>query len=222
MAPFRRLKQNELDRLSDEELIAYLRKADAEGDHAAVREAMGILAFGFEPKIEVWARKAGDAAEDIVLQVLEDALKSAFDGTSVGEFNVWLRTITKRRVADHYRRLERRPDENPLPEEHEGDEDVWGSLGEEDEALEGVVLQPLIDEALESLSEAHRHVIELAGSVDLGFDGLPAKEAAQQFNNQFLGAGDDPMTDGNVHQILSRFRRRLQEAYQAAEGPTGG
>ena len=62
-------------------------------------------------------------ADDVASEVFISALKSAFDGNSVGEFVNWLQTITKRRVAEYHRA---RPDEPDLPlaEENGGERDA--------------------------------------------------------------------------------------------------
>jgi hypothetical protein len=53
--------------------------------------------------------------------------------------------------------------------------------------------------------------------VELGFDGRPAKETAEMISDQFDDELDDPMTNGNVHQILSRFRKRCREIFEASD-----
>jgi DNA-directed RNA polymerase specialized sigma24 family protein len=216
---FRELKEHELDGLGDEELIAYANGAREAGQIGAWRTAMGVLAFGFEDRIRFWARKVGPThVEDLVADVLEGALQSLakdtarFEGATPGEFGAWLRRITKFRVADHYRALEGKPKAAPLPEEHEEDEEFWGVSAAHPDHAGLVVERALVEEAFSAMkNDTHRLAIDLAGDPAMGFKGLPAKEAAAQINNQIGDKLNDPMTDGNVHAILSRFRRSLED-----------
>ena len=55
------------------------------------------------------------------MTVMLAAIKSAFDGTSIGEFVVWLNRIVARRgIADFHRDREDDPKVGPLPTEHHG------------------------------------------------------------------------------------------------------
>ena len=82
---------------------------------------------------------------------------------------------------------------------------MWGAAGEVPDPTEDVVERSVSDQAVGELGDVHRRVIQLAGPVSLGFGGWPAKETATAINDQFDDELGDPMTDVNVHQILSRF-----------------
>jgi RNA polymerase sigma factor (sigma-70 family) len=214
LSPFHRLSVNDLDALSDEKLIAYYREAIAAGQGDAGREAMAVLAMGYASRIRFWARDVQEYADDIVQEVLEDMLKLVFEGRTPGQLGSLIRTITRRRAVDHIRRKQARPRETALPEEHEESEDIWGAAGEVPDHADEVVEHALVRQAFDELSDEHRRVVERGGDVDLGFDGLPAKEVTQAINQE-SGSGADSMTNANVHQILSRFRRRLREIAKA-------
>ena len=105
----------------------------------------------------------------------------------------------------------------PLPEEHEREEEIWGAAGEVPDPTEAIVERSVSDQALAKLGEVHRRVVELAGPADLGFDGRPAKETASMINDQLGAQLDDPMTDVNVHKILSRFRKCCRKILEASD-----
>ena len=129
MAPFRTLNDNELSALTDEELIA--RQADA---RQASRPQDAARALGHllnRNRYRVWAwvqlKIPADDVEDVVSEVTVSAISSVLEGTTVGEYVEWLRTIVHRRVADYHRRKEGEPTFEPLPEEHEGSDEIWES-----------------------------------------------------------------------------------------------
>ena len=66
-----------------------------------------------------------------------------------------------------------------------------------------MVVQSVIDECLEELSEAHRDVIELNV-----FQDLDAPTTAERVNEKHPDL-DPPMSQANVHKIVSRFRKCL-------------
>ena len=207
-AQFRKLPDHELDQLSDEKLIAYLREAFSAGEHAAGKRALAILVYGHAANVErrMLLRMPRWAAQDCAHDALVRAIAAAFDGTSEGEFHSWLNTITDRTAADWFRRRARRPRETPLPGEHAGDDEIWG----EEPAVEGesgaVELQLILEEIMAELSAPHRQVIELHV-----LDGLPAAETCALIEG---------MSADNVAQIASRFRKRLREVLEQAEHGT--
>jgi RNA polymerase sigma factor (sigma-70 family) len=225
LAPFRKLNDNELSALTDEELIALQADARQASRPLATSRALGHLLNRHRYRARAWVqlKVPTDDVEDVVSEVTVSAISSVLEGTTVGEYVEWLRTIVHRRVADYHRRKEAQPQFQPLPEEHEADEEIWESkLGREPEAQDDpadeVLLRDFLQPALDELSDVHRRVIELAGPLGLGFDHRPAKEVASQINDQFAGKLDDPMTDANVHQILSRFRKRLRKLFEKSGG----
>jgi RNA polymerase sigma factor (sigma-70 family) len=197
--PFRPLTQAELDRLSDDDLIAYLREAAAAGASEHARLALQVLVFGFWDLVEarLSARLPAWAVEDETSNVIARAITSSFAGTSEGEFRSWLTTIIKRAVADFYRAQERTPKQTPLHRTTEdGEQENLPGRFEADGA--GYVeVQTLVESCLDELSDPHRRVVEI-----LVFEDRDAKDAAAEV---------DGITEANAYQIVSRFRRRLRE-----------
>lgn len=205
MEYFARLSQSELAGLGNETLVDYVAAAREAGERAAEKEAVGILAYGFEPTIRTWVRmRMGSApqdVDDVVMEVLQSALRSSFEGKVVGEFGAFLKTITSRRVVDYFRERGRQLAMSPLGSEHEGDDGVWG--GEpftEDDPTAMEVLE-LVDRVLGERNEQHRQVIRLYGPEVAGCQDLPAEEVAARV---------DGISVANVHKIWSRFKRDLE------------
>jgi RNA polymerase sigma factor (sigma-70 family) len=224
MSDFRPLTETELAALSAEELIAYHHEARRLGRHDEARSALAILVWGFRGRVGFWvSRKVPRPdVDDVANEVIESAIRSSFDRATPGQFGAWLRRIAQRRVADYHAAESRRPDQVPLPEEHEREDEIWGGGGVAPDPTQEVVERSVVEQALGELSEVHRRVVELAGPQDLGFEQRTGKETARLVTDQLSAQMDDPMTEANVHQILSRFRKRLAELLDDAGGGGGG
>jgi RNA polymerase sigma factor (sigma-70 family) len=203
---FRPLPDHNLQQLSDEELIAYIRAARDEGQLAHGRPALAILVFGYERDVKrrLSFKVPKHAVDDLAHDALVKAIAAAFDGSSVGEFRSWLHTIVDRTAVDFFRRAQRRPKETLLPSEHAGEEDVWGAEPMVDGEARAVELRIVVDEVLDTFNERHRLVVELHV-----FGGLTAAEVCGRI---------DGMSEDNVAQIASRFRAKLR----ARLDPGGG
>ena len=204
---YRPRKEHELSTLSDDDLVAHIVAARKAGDLPGLKLSLGILGFRrWEDTVRrVLAKVPPADAEDVASQALEGAIKAAFEGESMGEFVNLLHTVTDRRIADYHRKLEGKPRQEPLPDEHEKDEDVWGVAGAEPDFSGGVDTRWVLEEALGELSKAHRMVVEL------WLEGYSAEETAAKVNNELGDALDKPMTESNAHKICSRFRKHLDE-----------
>lgn len=205
------MSESELQRLSSDELIQHIREARDAGRDDAVRAALAILCYRHfdDVKRRIKLRVPPEHVEDQAMVVMLAAIRSAFDGTSIGEFVTWLnRIIARRGIADFHRDREDDPPVGPLPTEHQGEEEVWGEEPGESDETGRVVVQSVIDECLEGLSHPHRDVIEFNV-----FQDLPAKEAADRVNAKHPDL-ETPMSDQNVHKIVSRFRDCLTEKLQ--------
>ncbi len=196
---------HEIHALSDEQILQYVVAARASGHPSHAARALQILVFGYQDivRVRVGAKvprhEADEVADAGLLRAIAAALKpDAFKGTSFGEFRKWMHTIVDRQVVDYWRKVERSPKQDPLPDEHEGDEDARRPVGAAADDTEAVDVQAVIDQALGELGEAHRAVIER-----YVFGDRTAAETADE-----LG---ESMTENNVHQITSRFRRRMRE-----------
>jgi DNA-directed RNA polymerase specialized sigma24 family protein len=211
LAPFQELPEHRLSALRDDELIAYMRAARAAGRHEAMRAAIAVLVHGYHAVLLNRARlKLPDAdVEDVVAETLLSAIASAFDGRSVGEFKSWMHTILSRRIADFHDDRSRKPKTAPLPSEHGGDEDIWGE--EPSEPFEGDALyaRGCLGQAYDELEHgAHRRVIDLY---------LLGPHSAGE-TAKLVGDG---MTEANVHQISSRFQRRVRELLEDGSDTSG-
>lgn len=169
----------------------------------AARLALARLVWGHWGTILARARLRipRDDAEDVAALVLEGAIRSAFDGESVGQFRSWLNTIVDRRVADYHRRP--RLETTHIPE----GEDEWGEEPAIDFEGDTIDTTRAIDAALAELSDDHRRVVEA-----YVLRGGPARDAADEVGG---------MSEANVHQIGSRFRRRLRELLEGGDGTPG-
>ena len=194
---FRPLDEAALQRLDDDALIAYMREARTHGDPSAAA-GLAILVYGHWHNVERRVRMKIPAAhvEDLTGDVIVDAIASAFEGKSVGEFVSWLGTITQRAIADFYRRG---PGRIKLVDEPAPEPTTPSQAGL-------VEVRDAIERVMAPLQPHHRAVIDL-----VVFEGRSAVEAAHAI---------DGMTEANVHQIVSRFRRALRGELQAG-GDTG-
>jgi DNA-directed RNA polymerase specialized sigma24 family protein len=185
---FRPLDEAGLQRLDDDALIDYIRRARAAG-HPSARPALAILVFGRMDSIErrVRLKVTEHEVEDLAADILVEAITSSFDGRSVGEFTSWLNTITGRAIADFYRRGRGRA----LPEPAGGADPVTAS--EEGE----VDTRDVIERLMAPLRPDHRRVIDI-----MVFENGTAADAVRAVPG---------MTEGNAHQIVSRFRRALRD-----------
>jgi RNA polymerase sigma factor (sigma-70 family) len=193
---FRPFDEPDLQRLDDDGLIAYMRRARAAG-HPSAATALAILVYGHWSNVERRVRMKIPAlqVEDLTGDIIANAITSAFDGTSVGEFVSWLNTITRREIADFYRR-------GP------GRMDVADAEGLEPEAPSetgAVEVRDAIERVMATLRPDHRTIVDV-----VVFDDRSAAEAAD-------AAGT---TEANVHQVVSRFRRALRGELEAG-GDTG-
>lgn len=195
---FKPLPDYDLEQLSDERLISYVRDARDSGELAVARRGLAILVYGYERNVtlRLLMKVPSEVVEDLAHDALVRAIGAAFDGRSVGEFRAWLNVIADRTVADFYRRRERRPVEQVLPSEHVGDEGVWQQEPGIESEAGAVELQMVISEVFATFSNTHRQVIQLHV-----FDGLTAAETCGRI---------DGMSENNVAQIATRFRLRLR------------
>jgi RNA polymerase sigma factor (sigma-70 family) len=205
---FECLSETELQKLSSDDLIAYIRKAHDAGRSDCAQTALAMLCHRHMDDVmrRISIRVPPQDVEDTAMTVMLAALKSTFDGTSVGEFVNWLNRIVDRRgIVDYWRGREREVDRTALPSEHQGEEEIWGEEpGEEDETGK-VLVESVADECLESLSEPHRMVIELNV-----YEDLDATVSADRVNHAHPDL-EPAMNAANVHQIASRFRECLRK-----------
>jgi DNA-directed RNA polymerase specialized sigma24 family protein len=224
MSGYRPRGEGELYGLPPERLLDHYLQVRKARRVADAKLALGILAWQFSDRIEFWVgrRLHRDERQDlevivgeVYLTVARSALK--FEGVDVPAFGAWLRQIATRRAYDYLRARMRASEERPLVEEHEGEEEIWGETPSIPDPTALVIARSVVDQALGELSAVHRRVVELAGPREMGFANAPAQEAAGRINDQFRDDLNDPMTNGNVHKICSRFRRRVEQLASDAD-----
>jgi RNA polymerase sigma factor (sigma-70 family) len=194
---FRERSEHQLDALSDDELIAYIRDARAAGALAEGRLALQVLVFGHWDLVTARLRMKlpAHAVEDTAGEVIASAITSSFAGESVGEFRSWLSTILRRKVADFYRERGRTIDALPL----EGDDDDRAAIRPVSPDDAGYVeTQLVIESVLGELRDDHRRVVEI-----IVLQGRGAEDACAEVEG---------MTPHNAYQIVRRFRTRLRDA----------
>ena len=159
--------------------------------HESAALALAILAYGYRENVRrrVVMKVPPQDVDDVTAEILTKALLSAFDGTSGAQFGAWMNTITLRAIADYHRRGPGRIATEPLE-----DRDL------EAPGEHAVELRDVLERVLAGLSDEHRRVIVL------WLQGYAAPEI-------------EGVSDANVHQIVSRFRRALRG--QLGDGPKG-
>lgn len=195
---FRDLKEHELATLPDEQLIAYLQKARVAGATEAMTLALSVLVFGY---LDIVTRRVAlkvppADVDDVAHEAILSAIRSAFSGESIGEFRAWLNRITSRRIADYHRRLEGKPKTVPLLSGDEEDEAGWGEVPSAEFEGVSVDAERAIETAYAALSEAHQRIVDAYVFAD-----RPAPEVA----------AEEDTSEDNVHQVASRFRRRVRD-----------
>ena len=207
---FRRLSDLELAALSDEQILEYVVVARERGEVADATRALQILVWGYldimrvRVALKVPRHDVQDVADAALVRAVGAALRpGAFVGGSIGEFRSWAHTVVDRQVVDYWRKQERSIDETALPDEHEGEDDVPRAVGVSHDDTTAVDVQAVIDQARGELNDDHRHAVDLHV-----FEGRSAREAAKAVRNG--------MTESNVHQIATRFRRRMRELLDEA------
>lgn len=219
MSDFERLDELGLDRLSDEELVAYVVAARTAGQPETGKRAIEVLAFRLQPLVEarVAAKIAPDLREDLVMTVLESFIRSAFDGKVIASVRAFISTIARRRIADHYRSQERHPDQVPLPGEHGGEEEIWGEEPATGDATAVLEIEDAIERVLDRRSETHRRMIMLYGPEPMGGENLSGAEVVERM----LAEHGESVSVDNVAQVWRRFKVDLDKELAAGEGDVG-
>jgi hypothetical protein len=201
---FRPKGENELSRLSDDDLVAYLSAARDAGQDDQVRRATGIFVFS---RIEVLKARAklkieqDEDVEEIVQDTIEGTLRAAFDGQSPGELFNLMDTVLRRRIADFYMKRERSLSfAGPDPDGN----DPLDQYADTEEAIPGLLSRVVLDEQLGLCSDRDRMIIEMKMAAH------PSLDIAEKVSGSGLpdSAG---MTAANVDQIWRRFKVRVRQ-----------
>lgn len=209
---FRELGEIELDRLDDARLLGHLVAARGALALEQATLALHIFVFRLEPWVvgRVSDKVPASEIELVVGDVFDSVIGQSFSeertpwkGDSEASLRAWMKTLIARRIADHYRKP--RPRLELLPEEHQGDEGLWGpDAGQEPDHSAAVAVMDAFDRCLAELSDVHAEVVRVAV-----LDGHPSKEVAERINADDHKL-DRPMSDANVDKITSRFRKKLR------------
>jgi DNA-directed RNA polymerase specialized sigma24 family protein len=208
---YRELSDFEIDRLTDERLLAYIADCrEAEATEAAMTGVRHLIFRHLDTvKLRVAKKVPANLVEDVAHDALVEAISSAFDGRTIKEFWKWLGVIVQRTVADFWRGAKGRQ----LKLDREGEighrvdddgDDLPDAVGEEG-GYGWAELQQVIDSVMAERSELHQQVIDM-----LVWGGYSAKEVT----------GTTGVSEANGYQIVRRFRVDLRAALEA-EGPTG-
>ena len=207
---FRPLSDGEIAALSDEEILGYVVLARDSGEVGHAARALQILVWGYRDimrvrvALKVPPQDVDDVADAALVRAVGAALRAgAFSGGSMGEFRSWAHTVVDRQIADYWRKQERLVEETVLPDEHEGEDEIHRAVGVSPDDAGAVDIQALIDQARGELGQDHRRAVDLHV-----FEDRPARETAKA-----VGQG---MTEANVHQIATRFRKRVRELLDEA------
>ncbi len=135
-----------------------------------------------------------EEGEDVTAEVFHAAIRAIRDGVQVN--GAWLMAVTKNKVIDHWRRLERRERKLHL---------IWGGEGSQPEPHEGLFAamdrQKVLD-VLDQLSERHRLLLMLHY-----IDGFTANDLAEL-------SGDSPSA---IESALARARRAFRSHWSTVE-----
>ncbi len=214
MGEFKRLTEVELGRMGDEQLVAYVADARGVGDAEAIRDAMGILAWGYQDKIvaRVRAKVPTESVEDVAMEVLASLLNSTFDGKVIGEFRAFMYRIVSRRIADFHRGREGDPGQDQLPDEHGDDESVWGQQPFVGDDTELVAVRDAVERLLATRSVEHQRLIRLYGPEIVDGEDLTTAGVVERL------AGDGvEVSESNVQQVWHRFKVELEKELKSGE-----
>lgn len=142
--------------------------------------------------------------EEVTDQVLDRALKAAFDGDSVGEFRSLLATIRRRAIAEFHRGARSKLRTVGLDVEGAQDTHERALADPGPDPVDAVATTWATDQALAALRPHHRHVVRR-----FVFDDLTAADTCAEVEG---------MTTDNVSQIARRFRADLRRRLEEQDG----
>lgn len=208
------LGEADLRRLDDDELIAYAVAAREAGESAEARDALRIFVLGMQDAVRAFVRTrlrshGESVAEEVAERAFEDAIRSieGLRGRTAGEARAFVFTIARLRIVDFHR--SRRPELTPLADAGDGPAGS-AALAVEGEA-DAVLTSILLEQAMEGLRRDHRDAVAMF--VLLGYT---AGETADLLSARAEGPVERSVSEQNVHQIGSRFRRDFRRQLVAA------
>lgn len=208
----------DLSRLSDEALLAHLRKLAADGRARDAHDAFGRLFFRYEGALRAraFAKLPTEEAEDAVQLIGLKFWEKAQSHVEIESVKGYIHGIARNVIADQADAVrQKRQRSASLPSEHVGEDDSFeDDLGEPDPTYarleNSLSTGPVIDAVRTGLNPLHRRVIDLC---EFG-DYTPDETV------DLVQADGNEMTRDNVYQIRRRFHIELTKALAAA-GITG-
>lgn len=221
MGDSRRLGEHELAALDDGALIAHALAARDAGDEEQRLLALRIFAFGMEDRVRALVRSKlgshGDAAiEEVAERALEQAIAGIENlrGATEEEARGFVFKIAQMRIVDFHRSGRGAVAVGAGGEG--GGEGGGPELGRAEPETGAVEASIVVEEALAKLRPDHRAVVE-----HCVLRGHSARETAAYVASRIQGPGDDSISEQNVHQICSRFRKDLRSRLEADGGKEG-
>jgi DNA-directed RNA polymerase specialized sigma24 family protein len=204
-----------LTRLGDDQLIAYVLAAREAGKWEVARDALRIFVLGMEGAVRAFVRNrlashGETVADEVAERALEDAIRSieGLRGQTAGEARAFVFKIARLRIVDFHR--SRRPESTPLAALGEGDGPAALAPPVEGEA-DAVLTSLLLEQAMEGLHRDHRDVVAM-----FVLFGYTARETADHLSARTDQSVECRLSEQNVHQIGSRFRRDFRRRLVAA------
>jgi DNA-directed RNA polymerase specialized sigma24 family protein len=208
----------EIKRASDEELVSYIREANAHGRPESGNRVCGRLLHRYEGMVlaKAGAKMGWADAKEVAQEVQLQTVRAIYSDKQIAVFKAYVIGITNNVIANFHRNREGLPTLDPLPSEHERDEDSWGhERGESESGYESVESRLEADSARQTLeavlgarNPGHRFVIEEFVLADSDASAHAVANAAQ-------GKGYD-ISEHNVYKIKERFLTDYEAALRDA------
>lgn len=218
MASFTPWTDLQIKRASDEALLAHIRAANAHGRPDLGTRACGRLLDRYEGIIKAKARNKipWANAKDVAQEVHAQVTRAVYGDKQIDVFKAYVIGIANNIVANYHRDRKDVPDLEPLPSEHQSDDEGWGhERGEVESGYESVEsrleadsAREVLESVLASRNDAHRFVIEMfvLGAAETSARGVVA--AAK--------AAGHAVTRQNIYKIKERFLADYEAALVAA------
>lgn len=218
MGGFRPWNDLEIKRASDEELVTHIRDANARGRPDLGTHVCGRLLHRYEGMIlaKAGAKVRWVDAKEVAQEVHFQAVRAIYGDRRIDVFKAYVIGIANNVIANYHRDREGVPTLDPLPSDHERDEDSWGhERGDVEPGYEYVESRLGADSARQTLERvlatrnaSHRFVIEAFVLADRDASARAVTEAAR--TNGYA------ITEQNVYKIKERFLTDYEAALRDA------
>jgi len=209
---FREIPHHKLDAMSDEQLLAYIVRAQDAVHARAIEDALWRLIDRYRDR--VFAKVANKLpsrarAEEIAADATEAAVRAVLGGKEIDNFKAWIFRVAANKIADFWRSPEGQQLKIDRAAAGRDDDDAGrdDENGVSEDEFDAFELEDLVESVMAELSESHRRVVEL-----FVFDDLSARDVSAETGE----------SEANVYQIAKRFRTRLRRRLEFPDGDTGG